>query len=115
MALKWSDAQTIGDGLYDLDQNTHPLSIRFTDLHAKVLALDGFVGSAGDAIVCGHLVDSATGSRSISTPSGDRPRKSPGMSLRSHLNLPVEYLAAWTNFSCARDAAVPGLHQRSSQ
>ena len=49
MALNWSDAQTIGEGLYDLDQDTHPLSIRFTDLHAKVLALDGFVGSAEDS------------------------------------------------------------------
>jgi FeS assembly protein IscX len=49
MALKWTDAQTIGEGLYDLDQDTHPLSLRFTDLHAKVLALNGFVGSAGDS------------------------------------------------------------------
>jgi FeS assembly protein IscX len=45
MAIKWNHAQAIGEALYDLDGDTHPLSLRFTDLHARVIALDGFVGA----------------------------------------------------------------------
>jgi len=46
MGLQWRDAQTIGEALYDLDGDTHPLTLRFTDLHARVMALAGFEGSA---------------------------------------------------------------------
>jgi FeS assembly protein IscX len=49
MSLKWNNAQAIGEALYDLDGDTHPLSIRFTDLHARVLALKGFEGSPEDS------------------------------------------------------------------
>ena len=42
MGLRWSDAQSIGEALYDLDENTHPLTLRFTDLHARVIALPDF-------------------------------------------------------------------------
>ena len=42
MGLKWSDSQTIGESLYDNDDSTHPLTIRFTDLRELVLALEGF-------------------------------------------------------------------------
>ncbi len=42
MALRWSSAQAIGEALYDRDEDTHPLTLRFTALHALVIALDGF-------------------------------------------------------------------------
>ena len=42
MKLRWNDTRTIGEALYDLDDETHPLTVRFTDLHARVLALDNF-------------------------------------------------------------------------
>ena len=45
MTLNWTDSQRVGEALYDLDGDTHPLSIRFTDLHARVLALAGFAGA----------------------------------------------------------------------
>jgi FeS assembly protein IscX len=31
--------------LYDRDEDTHPLTLRFTALHALVIALDGFSDS----------------------------------------------------------------------
>ncbi len=40
--LRWTDAQSIGEMLYDVDGETHPLTIRFTDLHKRVMELDGF-------------------------------------------------------------------------
>ena len=49
MSLKWNNAQAIGEALYDLDGDTHPLSIRFTDLHARVLDLKGFGGAPEDS------------------------------------------------------------------
>ncbi len=42
MGLRWNNAQAIGEALYDLDGDTHPLTLRFTDLHAKVIALADF-------------------------------------------------------------------------
>ena len=42
MGLTWNDARLIGEALYDLDEETHPLTVRFTDLHAKILALPDF-------------------------------------------------------------------------
>lgn len=49
MPLKWKDARAIGEALYDLDGDTHPLTIRFTDLRARVLALDGFDDNPNDS------------------------------------------------------------------
>lgn len=40
--MKWTDVQTIAEALYDAHPNVDPLTIRFTDLHAWVMALDGF-------------------------------------------------------------------------
>jgi len=42
MTMKWTDARRIGETLYDLDDAIHPLTLRFTDLHARIIALDGF-------------------------------------------------------------------------
>ena len=42
MPLKWSDAQQIGEELYDKDPDRHPLEIRFTDLHRLVTELPDF-------------------------------------------------------------------------
>ncbi len=41
-ALKWTDAEEIGYQLSEKFPDTDPLTLRFTDLHAKVVALDGF-------------------------------------------------------------------------
>jgi FeS assembly protein IscX len=49
MGLSWRDAQSVGEALYDLDGDTHPLTLRFTDLHARVMALPGFGGKPADS------------------------------------------------------------------
>ena len=40
--MKWTDVQAIAEALYDGHPDVDPKVIRFTDLHAWVMALDGF-------------------------------------------------------------------------
>jgi len=40
--MKWTDIQDIAIELYEQHPDVDPLTIRFTDLHAWVMALDGF-------------------------------------------------------------------------
>ena len=40
--MKWTDTQTIAEALYDKHPEIDPKTIRFTDLHAWIMALDGF-------------------------------------------------------------------------
>ena len=40
--MKWTDLQDIGMALGDKFPGLDPLTIRFTDLRERVLALDGF-------------------------------------------------------------------------
>ena len=40
--MKWTDAGTIGMALLEKCPGVDPLTVRFTDLRDKVLALDGF-------------------------------------------------------------------------
>lgn len=40
--LTWLDADDIGLSLYEARPETDPLTVRFTDLHKFVLALDDF-------------------------------------------------------------------------
>ena len=40
--MKWTDSQQIAEELYDKYPEIDPKTIRFTDLHAWVLGLDGF-------------------------------------------------------------------------
>jgi FeS assembly protein IscX len=40
--MKWTDVQAIAEALYDSHPDVDPKVIRFTDLHAWVMALDGF-------------------------------------------------------------------------
>ena len=40
--MKWTDAEDIGIALYEKFPDVDPLTIRFTDLRERVLALDGF-------------------------------------------------------------------------
>lgn len=40
--MKWSDITAIAEALYDKFPDIDPLTIRFTDLHNWVVALDGF-------------------------------------------------------------------------
>ena len=42
--MKWSEPHQIAETLYDLHEDKHPLSIRFTDLHTWILELDTFEG-----------------------------------------------------------------------
>ena len=41
--LRWSDVHEIGFRLTEAHPDVDPLSVRFTDLHAWVCALEGFV------------------------------------------------------------------------
>ena len=40
--MKWTDSEDIGIALSEKFPDTDPLTVRFTDLRAKVLELDGF-------------------------------------------------------------------------
>jgi FeS assembly protein IscX len=40
--MKWTDAEDIAIALVDKFPNEDPLTVRFTDLRARVLALPGF-------------------------------------------------------------------------
>lgn len=40
--MKWTDISTIAEALYDKYPDTDPTTIRFTDLHNKVVDLEGF-------------------------------------------------------------------------
>lgn len=40
--MKWTDAEDIGIALAEKFPDVDPLTIRFTDLRERVLALDGF-------------------------------------------------------------------------
>lgn len=40
--MKWTDTQEIAELLYDQFSEIDPKTIRFTDLHKWVMALDGF-------------------------------------------------------------------------
>ncbi|MAE27849.1 MAG: Fe-S cluster assembly protein IscX [Planctomycetota bacterium] len=47
--ITWSDAQEIGFRLWEAHPEVNPLAVRFTDLHAWVMALDGFRGKAEES------------------------------------------------------------------
>ncbi|HJI93886.1 MAG TPA: Fe-S cluster assembly protein IscX [Sutterellaceae bacterium] len=40
--MRWTDTQQIAEALYDEHPDINPLKLRFTELHAMVLELDGF-------------------------------------------------------------------------
>ena len=40
--MKWTDSEDIGLALFEKFPDLDPLTVRFTDLRAKVLDLDGF-------------------------------------------------------------------------
>lgn len=40
--MKWTDSQRIAEALFDKHEDINPSTIRFTDLMAWVMALDGF-------------------------------------------------------------------------
>ena len=42
MALRWDDAEDIGEALAEAHPDIDPLTVRFTDLHAWVCALPDF-------------------------------------------------------------------------
>lgn len=43
--IGWTDIQEIGYRLVETHPDVDPLTVRFTDLHAWVLALPGFTGA----------------------------------------------------------------------
>ncbi len=40
--MRWTDAREIAENLYDEHPDVDPLKLRFTELHALVMALDDF-------------------------------------------------------------------------
>ena len=40
--MKWTDAEDIGIALYEKFPTVDPLTVRFTDMREKILALDEF-------------------------------------------------------------------------
>ncbi len=51
--MKWTDTQRIAEALYDKHPGMNPLTIRFTDLMAWVLALEDF---NDDPAHCGEKI-----------------------------------------------------------
>lgn len=49
MPLSWQDTGEIGIQLYEKFPEVKPLSVRFTDLHAWVCALEEFEGDPGSS------------------------------------------------------------------
>jgi FeS assembly protein IscX len=47
--MKWTDVQAIAEALFDAHPDINPKVIRFTDLHAWVMALDGFNDEANNS------------------------------------------------------------------
>ena len=45
MELTWDNPEDIGIELNEAHPGVDPLTVRFTDLHKMVLALDGFAGA----------------------------------------------------------------------
>lgn len=42
MGLKWTDSRAIAEELYDNEPDLDPTTLRMTELHAKILALQDF-------------------------------------------------------------------------
>ncbi|MFO0799316.1 MAG: Fe-S cluster assembly protein IscX [Gemmataceae bacterium] len=42
--MTWHDSREVGERLFEKFGKLNPLTMRFTDLHKHVLALDGFEG-----------------------------------------------------------------------
>ena len=40
--LKWGDTREIAEGLFDAHPDVDPQYVRFTDMHAWIVALEGF-------------------------------------------------------------------------
>ena len=40
--LTWNDFLPLGEALFDLYPDDHPLKVRFTELHTRVVALEDF-------------------------------------------------------------------------
>jgi FeS assembly protein IscX len=47
--MTWTDAREIGEMLFDHHKTVDPLTVRFTDLHAWVMNLDGFEGQTDES------------------------------------------------------------------
>ncbi len=47
--MTWHDTRDIGELLFEKFGTLDPLTVRFTDLHKHVLALDGFEGKAEES------------------------------------------------------------------
>ena len=47
--MKWTDVQQIAEALYDAHPEIDPRTIRFTDLHAWVMALEGFADAPNNS------------------------------------------------------------------
>ncbi len=47
--MKWTDSEEVGIALCDKFADIDPLTVRFTDLRGRVLALEGFQGSPQDS------------------------------------------------------------------
>ncbi len=47
--MKWTDVQQIAEALYDAHPEIDPQTIRFTDLHAWVMALEGFADAPNNS------------------------------------------------------------------
>ena len=49
MGYQWNNTRELGEELYDLKPELHPLSVRFTDLHAWIIDLEDFDGNPDDS------------------------------------------------------------------
>ena len=47
--LTWSDVHEIAFRLYEAEPKLDPLTMRFTDLHQKIISLEGFISDPKDS------------------------------------------------------------------
>ena len=47
--LSWSDVHEIAFRLYESEPELDPLTLRFTDLHQKIISLEGFLSDPKDS------------------------------------------------------------------
>ena len=47
--LSWSDVHEIAFRLYESEPELDPLTLRFTDLHQKIISLEGFISDPKDS------------------------------------------------------------------
>ena len=109
--MKWTDTQAIAEALYDKFPTIDPLTIRFTDLHQWVCALDGFADEpnrSGEKILEAIRRGKAAPKEELHLP---QRQAAPS----DHEDHALDLLKAYVAFLAARHAIAPRFLLHSSR